>query len=152
MKGKSMSFGTRSMGERLPIVGVINPASISASTVLTGAIDMKNFRRVTFYIVTGVLGASATVDFKVTASLTSGGTYVDVTGRAITQIVKASGDNVQVALEVTAEQVAAQSLRFIKGSLTIATAASIVGVLAIADGLRYSDASENDLATVAQIK
>jgi hypothetical protein len=147
-----MAIDISKMGERLPVVEQYSPASIAASTVLTGAIDMKNLRRVLFIIQTGVLGASATVDFKITGSATSGGTYADVTGRSITQIVKATGDNKIAILEVTAEQVGAQGWRFIKGSLTIGTAASVVGVIALGDGLRYSDAGENDIAAVAEIK
>lgn len=147
-----MSFANQKMGERLPVVGQISPASYSAGTQLTGAIDLKAVRRVAFIVQTGVLGASATVDFKITGCATSGGTYADVTGRSITQIVKASGDNKIAILEVTAEQVGAQNFRFIKGSLTVGTAASIVGVIALGDGLRTSDASENDIADVVEIK
>jgi hypothetical protein len=147
-----MSFATEKMGERLPVVGQISPASYGAGTQLTAAIDMANVRRVLFVIQTGVLGASATVDFKITGSATSGGTYADVTGRSITQIVKASGDNKLALLEVTAEQVGAQGWRYIKGSLTVGTAASIVGVVALGDGLRTSEAGEFDVAAVAEIK
>jgi hypothetical protein len=147
-----MSFATEKMGERLPIVGQISPASYSAGTQLTAAIDMANVRRVAFIVQTGVLGASATVDFKVTGSTTSGGAYADVTGRSITQIVKATGDNKLALLEVSAEQVAAQGWRYIKGSLTVGTAASIVGVIALGDGLRASEAGEFDIAGVVEIR
>ncbi len=147
-----MSFATEKMGERLPIVGQISPASYSAGTQLTAAIDMANVRRVAFIVQTGVLGTSATVDFKITGSATSGGTYADVTGRSLTQIVKASGDNKLALLEVTAEQVGAQGWRYIKGSLTVGTAASIVGVIALGDGLRTSEAGEFDLAGVVEIR
>lgn len=146
-----MSYATQKMGERLPIIGSIAPAAQSTGTTTTGVIDMANVRRVLFIVQTGILGTGATVDFKVTGSATSGGSYADVTGRALTQIVKATGDNKIALLEVTAEQVGAQGFRFIRGSLAVGTAASIVGVVALGDGLRMSDAGENDLAAVVEI-
>lgn len=147
-------FGNQGMNERLPVVGQISPASYSAGEQLTAAIDMKNFRRLLVLVQTGVLGASATLDVKATASSTSGGTYTDISGRVLTQIVKASGDNKLAILEITAEQVGAHgaSSRYVKISATVGTAASIFGVVVLADGLRYSDAAENDLAAVVQVK
>lgn len=138
--------------EVIGVVGTIDPASISASTVNTDAIDMMDWSEVLFIIVTGALGASATADFAVNGDTASGGSYATaITGKSITQLVKASNDNDQVVVRVTAEEVAAQSLRYIRGSLTIGTAASIACVVALGFRPKFTPASEYDSADVQQI-
>lgn len=136
-------------GERLAVVGVISPASYSTGETLTAAIDMSKFHRIVVIVQTGVLGSSATLDVKATNSATSGGSYTDITGRALTQIVKASGDNKQAVLEVQANQC---THRYVKISATVGTASSIYGLVVLAEGLQYSDAADNDLSSVAEIK
>jgi hypothetical protein len=139
------------LSEELAIVGTIDAASQSTSEKLTDAIDMSKFRRVLFLINCGVLGSSATLDFVVKGATSEGGSYASISGTAITQIVKASGDGKQALVEVSAEVVKAAGYRWIKGSLTPGTAASQAAVMALAGRLRYGMAEENDLADVAEI-
>lgn len=139
---------TEKLSQQLNVIGAYYPASIGASTVLTGAIDLAKHRRVLFLIITGVLGSSATVDFKITQAATSGGTYSDISGKAITQLVKASNDNNIALVEVAAEELSAGK-EFIKGSITVGTAASILCVIALAASDRYSPSADN-LAAVVQ--
>ena len=54
---------TERLVQSLPPAAVINPVSQGAGTVLTGAIDTRLNKRAYFILATGVLGASATVDF-----------------------------------------------------------------------------------------
>lgn len=141
---------TEKLGQQLNVIGQYSPASIAASTVLTAAIDMAKHRRVLFVIQTGVLGSSATVDFSVTQSPTSGGSYVAFSpAKAITQLVKASNDNNIVLIEVATEELT-QGNRFIKGNITVGTAASILGVIVLASDDRYHPAADN-LAAVVQV-
>lgn len=134
--------------EELPVLATIDPASYSAGANNTDVIDMKNVRRVMFIIQTGVLGSSATLDFEIDGDTASGGSFsTKITGKSITQIVKASGDNVQSVIEVTAEEVAAQGFRYIRGKGTVGTAASIYGVVAIGGELTYRPASDYDLSS-----
>jgi len=145
-------MGTINITEKCALVATIDPASLSAATHSTDVIDMKNFGRVVFVITTGVLGTSATVDFEVNGDTASGGSFTTaVTGKAITQIVKASGDNKQVLVEVTADEAQAQGFSYLRGDVTVGTAASIVGVTALAFEPNYFPASDNDLASVAEI-
>jgi hypothetical protein len=60
-------------------------------------------------------------------------------------------DNKQAIVEVSSEEVAAQGMRYIRGDLVTAVAASLCAVVALAGGLRYSDAAENDLTSVDEI-
>ena len=142
---------TERLSEQLAIVATIDPDAYAASTVLTDAIDMSKFRRVMFIVMAGTLGASATLDFKVTECATSGGTYSDLSGKSITQLTQAgSDDDKQVIVEVAAEEMGSGK-RYLKGSLTIGTATSDAGVIALADVGRYKPESGSDLASVDEI-
>lgn len=140
------------LAEDLAVLGTIDPASISASTVNTDFVDMRYWREVLFIVVTGVLGSSATADLVIKGDSASGGSYTTtITGKSLTQLVKASHDNKQAIIRVTAEEVAAQGFRYIRGALTIGTAASIATVLVVGAHARYSDAADFDSADVVQI-
>lgn len=144
---------TERLSEQLAVVGVVNPASLTANTYLTGVIDMLLHRRALFILAVGALTTDNTTDFSVVGDTASGGSYATtITGKVITQLTKAgSDDNKQVLVEVTAEEVAAQGLRYIKGKVVTATAAALGCVVALADATRYGPASAYDLASVDEI-
>ncbi len=72
-----------------------------ANRALVLRIAIAGFNTLLAVIQTGVLGSSATVDAKVQQVQDSSGTGAkDITGRAITQIVKATGDNKQALINV----------------------------------------------------
>lgn len=135
---------------RVAVVGIVNPASQGTGAVDTTVIDASRFFKVVFVIQTGALGTSATVDFAVKGDAASGGAYA-TTLKNITQIVKATGDNKQVVVEVTSEDIGQANVRYIKGTLTVGTAASIVGVVALGVDGRYKPETNFDLASVAQV-
>ena len=136
---------------RLPLVGTVDPQSASANDYATDVVDMAKFQKVVFYLLVGALGSSATVDFVVKGDATSGGSYATtVTGKSITQLTKAgSDDNKQVVVEVTAEDVVQQGLRYIKGIVTTAVAASQIAVAVVGVDARYAPA--DDLSSVDEI-
>jgi len=141
------------LSEMLGIVATIDPDQQTTAAVISDEIDMSKWSRVVFVLLTGVLGTAATVDLVVKggASSNAGSHSTTVTGKSITQLVKASNDDDQVLLEVTAEECAAQGLNFIEATCTVGTADSFVCVVGI--GLRedYSDVTSHDLASVVQI-
>jgi hypothetical protein len=130
----------------------IHSASVSTSGATTGAVDLSKFRKVLFVIDTGTLGTSGTLDFQVTGSATSGGTYTAIPNTAITQIVKASGDNKYAIVEVDSGKVGALNLGylFIKGSLTPGTAAANSAVFVLGAYTRFEPASAQNPAAVVQ--
>jgi hypothetical protein len=138
------------LSENLAVVATLDPVSQGAATVTSDEIDMKLHRRVLFILMTGLIAATGTLDCKIQAATTSGGTFVDLTGKAITQLTDAD-DNKQVLIEVTAEEVAAQGLRYVRASVTAATAASLMALVALAGFSRYGDPESNDLSTVDEI-
>jgi len=144
---------TERLSQQLAVVGVIDPASKSANTYLTGVIDMKLHRRVLFVLMVGALTTNNTTDFSIVGDTASGGSYATtITGKSITQLTQAgTDDNKQVLVEVTAEEVAAQGLRYIKGKLVTATAAALASVIALGSDGRYGPNSGNNIAAVDEI-
>ncbi len=137
------------LSQQLAVVDKLDPVSQAAATVLGTAIDMSLHRKVVFIIDVGAFGASATVDAKIQASATSGGTYADVSGKAIVQMLAAGGNNKVVKLEISAQEVTSGS-RFIKLSITVGTAATLLSYVALAASDRYEPSNLYDLAAVTQ--
>lgn len=138
--------------DKVAIVGTVDPASFAAGSYNSTVIDLQKYHKVVFLIQTGVLGASATVDFGIYADTASGGSFATLaTGKALTQVVKATGDNTQYMVEVNGNDLRIQGFRYVRGKLTVGTAASIVGVIILATEFNYGTADKNAAATVKQI-
>ena len=136
----------------LAVVAVIQPQVITAGAtgVLTAAIDMKDMTEVVFVAQSGTLGASGTLDVSAVASDASGGTYTALTGKAATQLVKATDDNKLVVIHVTEADVAAAGKRFVKFKIAAGTANATSGGVVL--GVPQSGkAGASNLAAVAQV-
>lgn len=141
------------ISEQLAILATLDPASVAASTVVTTWVPVANFHSLAALIQTGVLGASATVDAKLRQATDNAGAGAkDITGKAITQIVKASGDNKQVVIECRADDLdTAGGFAFVALSLTVGVAASIVGAMLTGGNARFMPASAFNQAAVVQV-
>jgi len=139
--------------DRNAILSTIDPASISASTVLSGWVPVAKFHRIAAIIVTGALGSSATIDAKLRQATDGTGTGAkDITGKSITQLVKASHDNKQAIIEVQADDLdTTNGFTHVALSLTVGTAASIAAAVLLGVNGRYLPASDFDDADVVQI-
>lgn len=146
-----MPFTTR-LSEQLAVVATIDPDEYSAGATNTDIIDMRYHRRVIFVVMVGTLGTNATVDFKVQEGAASDmSDAADLSGKAITQLTQAGTDaDKQAIVEVAAEEMTSGD-RYLRGTLTVATAACDAGVIAVADCARYLPASDYDLASVDEI-
>lgn len=136
------------------VLAAINPVSQGVGTVTTGWIDMQNWFRAMAVIQVGALGASATVDAKIQQATSSGGAGAkDVAGTLITQLTKAgSDDNKQVVINLRPEDLDFNNAyRFVRLSLTVATAASLVSALVLGLDARYGAANMSDATTVDEI-
>lgn len=141
--------------EYLAVIATIDPDAYTAATYVTDEIDMQDWDSVLFVVMAGTLGTSATLDFVVNGGATSnaGSHATAVTGTTITQLTQAGSDSdKQVLVEVTNEAVAAQSLRFIEGSMAIGTATSDAGAVVLGVPRNYRNANQFDLASVDEIK
>ena len=144
---------TKLMSEGLSLLGTYDAASVSASTVTTGWISAKNHLQFLAILATGVLGASATVDAKIQQAKDNSGTGAkDMTGKAITQIVKASGDNKQALINFKGADFDTEGgFCYFRLSITVGTAASIVGATLLGGAARFEPASAYNQTAVAQI-
>ena len=139
--------------EELSILATIDPASQAAGTVTSGWVNVANFHALLAFVETGILGAAATLDAKFQQAQDNIGTGAkDVTGKAITQIVKATGDNKQALINIKPEDIDnANGFGFVRLSLTIGVAASIVAGKVLGMNPRYATADAFNQAAVVQI-
>ena len=134
--------------ERAAVVARTNPANINNSTVLSDAVDMSKFHEAMFIILIGACDAAITA--KLTESDASGGTYTDITGKAITAL-GGSDDNKQVVINLKSSDLT-PSKRYVKLSITCANGTTnIVGSVALGMKPRFGPSSDDDLTTVAEI-
>ena len=120
----------RQLTDRAQIAVALAPVSKSAGSTTSAAVDMTGFGGGALLVNVGVIASSGTVDYKVQSSATSGGSYVDITGAAITQATQAgggSGTSQLVSFDMPIGQ------NFVKTVLVNATAAAIQGVFVIQD-------------------
>jgi len=140
--------------ELTAVVGVIDPDLNVAGTLTTAWINMADFAAVMAVIMAGALGTSATLDAKFEQATDSSGAGVkDVTGAAITQLTDAGSDSdKQAILQLYAEDLdLAGGFTHVRLNMTVATASSDSAALVLGMGARYAPASNNDLASVAEI-
>jgi hypothetical protein len=126
-------------------VAIISPASSGPSAVGSTAVDMQKHREVLFIVQTGVMGSSATVDMKLQTGATSSPT-TDLSGKAITQLVKATDDGAQASIGIRASDLPSGH-RYVRALVTTGTAASITNLVGVAEQQRFEPASDYSLAT-----
>lgn len=140
--------------EENAIVGCIDPDAYAANPYETDEIALENGTRVAFVVMAGTLGSSATLDFAVHGATAAGGSYAAISGASITQLTQAgTDDDKQAILEISAQYIENLGLGYthIKGVMTVGTATSDCGALAIQSRLVYSPAADFDLASVDEI-
>lgn len=139
--------------EIVALLDSIDPASTAASTVTSGWNSAAAAHRFLAVINTGTLGSSATLDAKLEQAKDASGTSAkDIAGKAITQIVKASGDNKQVMINLRPEEMDVNNnFTHFRLSLTVGTAASMVTANVFGFVTRNTPASAFNNADVAQV-
>jgi hypothetical protein len=139
--------------ERIAILATLDPVSVAASTVITSYVPMANFHSIAAVLDVGVFGASATVDVKLRQAQDAAGTGVkDITGKAITQLVAAGGNNRQAIVEVRGEEMdVTNGYAFVCASVTVGTAATVLTVAMFGVNPRYASAAAFNQTAVAQV-
>lgn len=140
------------ISEQAALLATIDPVSQGVGAVATGWVSAAEFERFMAVIQTGVLGVAATVDAKLQQATSAAGAGAkDVTGKAITQIVKATGDNKQAIINLRANELDTNNgFAFFNLTITVAAAASLVAASVYA-GNGEMPASGYNQAAVAQI-
>ena len=146
-------FTNSKASEMLAILATIDPASQSAGTATTGWVSVANHHGLLAVVQTGVLGTLATVDAKLQqATDSSGAGAKDVAGRAITQIVKATGDNKQALINLKPEELdTLNGFGFVRVAVTVGVAASITGTQLLGVNPRFAPADAGNQAAVVQV-
>ena len=139
--------------EEFSILATFDPISQTAATVATGWVSVINHHAFLAIVQTGVMGASATLDAKIQQATDSSGTSAkDLTGKSITQIVKATGDNKQALINFKAEDLdTANAFTYVKLSMTVGTATSIISGTLLGVNPRFASADAFNQAAVVQI-
>lgn len=134
--------------------GGVQPVSQGVGTVDTGWIAAKDFHSFLAVIQAGVLGAAATLDAKFQQATDNAGAGAkDVTGKSITQMVKATDDGKTSLLNLKTEELDVEGgFDFIRVRLTVGAAASLVGCAVMGFNPRFSPASDFDASTVKEVK
>lgn len=141
------------ISEQLALLAAVAPISQGAGSVSTGWVSAAAFERFQATILTGVLGTSATVDAKIQQATDGSGTSAkDVTGKAITQIVKATGDNKQAIINLRADELDINNgFNYIQVTITVGTAASLVAAALHGAVAKNAPASASNNTSVAQV-
>lgn len=147
-----MNIATERLSEALALLATIDPVSQGAGTVTTGWINMADLKRLLAIVNTGVLGAAATVDAKLQQATSAAGAGAkDIANKAIVQIVKATGDNKQALINLKGSELdVAGGFSFVRLSLTVGTAASLVGATVLGSS-SYESAAALNQGAVAQV-
>lgn len=147
-------MGNLNPSARAGILAAINPQSATAGTYTSGWVDMQSVYAVLAIVMAGAMTATGTLDAKIQQATDGSGTGAkDVTGTAITQLTAAGTDsNKQVAINVTqADLDRNNGFRFVRLSVTTATAASLLAGLIVGLDFRYGAATDNDATTVDEV-
>lgn len=138
--------------EHLSVLATIDPVSQAAGAISTAWVPVKNHLALLAVLQTGVLGAAATVDAKLQQATDNAGTGAkDITGKAIVQIVKASGDNKQAMINAKVADIDTEGgFGFVRLTVTVGTAASLVGAALLGAYPRFEDAAAFNQAGVVQ--
>jgi len=140
------------LSEELSVLATIDPVSQGAGTANSGWVDMRDVKRLLALVDVGVFGGSATVDAKLQQATSSGGAGAkDITGKAITQLLAAGGNNRQALINLADDELdAANGFRWVQLSITVGTAATLISGLVLGN-TSFEDASAFNQTGVAQV-
>lgn len=144
-------FTNQKPSEALGLLATIDPSQQAAGTLSTGWVDQATYFAIMAVINVGVFGASATVDAKIQQATDSSGTGAkDVTGKAITQLLAAGGNNRQAIINMKEADLDTEGgYRYVRLSITVGTAATFTSGQLYGAIPRFMPASNQ--AGVAQV-
>ena len=139
--------------ELFSVLATIDPASQAVGTVTTGWISAGNHHSLLALVQSGVLGTGATLDAKLQQATDASGTGAkDVTGKALTQIVKATCDNKQALINLRPDDLdVTNGYAYVRLSLTVAVAASLTAAQVLGFNPRFAPGDASNQVAVAQV-
>ncbi|HEX9810635.1 MAG TPA: hypothetical protein VGA88_00910 [Burkholderiales bacterium] len=140
--------------EQAALVATVDPDALTATDHTSDWVDMGKFESILAIVLLGDLGAEAEVTAKLEQATDSDGTGAkDITGKAITTATHSPPDSdKQMLINCRAEELDLDnSFRYVRLSMTVATATSDGAGLILGFNPRQLPASDNDLASVDEI-
>jgi hypothetical protein len=139
--------------ELFSVLATIDPASQAVGTVTTGWISAGNHHTLLALVQSGVLGTGATLDAKLQQATDASGTGAkDAPGKALNQIVKATGDNKQALINLRPDDLdVTNGYAYVRLSMTVAVAASLTAAQLLGFNPRFAPGDASNQAAVAQV-
>ena len=142
--------------EKFAIVATIDPDAYTSSTsaYTSDWANAEYFHEYLAVIAVGTIGTSGTIDAAIVqATSATGAGSKAITGKSITQLTQAAtqSDNQAVINLRTDELDVAGGFSFVAVTLTVGTASADAGAVLLGCQPRFGPASDNDLASVAEI-
>lgn len=143
------------LSSEVGVVGSIDPDAAGAGTYTSGWISAAQFQRFMAILSVGTMAATSTVNMKIEQATDGSGTGVkDLTGAAISELSQAGTDDSdsQAAIALFSDSLDLENgFDHFRVSVTVAAAASDLGVVILGSGLRVGPVEDRDAATVAEI-
>jgi len=139
-------------GSKLAIVGTVDPQTVINSEKFTDVVDMGVFHQAIGIALLGDM-SNETIDFRCATCDADGSNAVTLKG--ITQLAASAtaNDLKQAAISVRADELIASGKTHVKfGLVTSSTGGGPAAVLALGLDARQEPASDNNLATVLEVK
>lgn len=142
--------------DRAAVVATVDPDVLTAGDHVSDWVDMSKFERILAIAKWGTLGSNATFDAKLEQAQNSGGTGAkDISGKAITQIDQSDSPDPsdgQALINCRADELDVNNgFTHVRLSITVATASCDGDGTVLGFDPRNGPASDNDLASVAEI-
>ena len=130
----------------------IAPVSQAAGSAVSGWISVKNLLSLMAIVNVGVFGASATVDANIQQATSSAGAGAKViTGKSITQMLAAGGNNKQALINMRPQDLDTNNgYAFVQLTITVGVAATLVSA-ELVGAPRFQPADALNQVAVTQI-
>lgn len=139
-------------GEKLAILGTVDPQTVANTERFTDVIDLNTFHQVLGIALTGDM-ASETIDFKAYYCDSDGNNAVALKSATQLAASASANDNSQVVISIRSEDLLAAGKRYIKfGLVTGGATGGPAAVVALGVDPRFNVASSSNLASVKQVK
>ena len=112
----------------LALLATIDPVSQAAGTVSTAWVDLATYFAALAILSVGAFGVAATVDAKLQQATDAAGTGAkDISGKAITQLLAAGGNNRQIMINMkSADLDTENAFRFLRLTVTVGATATLI--------------------------
>jgi hypothetical protein len=140
--------------EQVAVLGVITPTSQGIGAAVSGWLPMVNYNKLLALVSVGAFGAAATVDANLQQATDNAGTGAKAfsPARAIVQALAAGGNNIQVELNLDAQEFDVENnYQFVQLTVTVAAAATLTSAVLLGFNPRNAPANANNAASVTQI-